>query len=176
MGRSSSIDRLPSEIRKKIGELRDNGKTIDEILEKLRELDVGISRSALGRHCKQIEEVAKSIKQSRIVAEALAKNLGDENDNKVSKVNIELLHSLILKMMVNQDGETITLDAKDAFFMSSSLQKLVQASKQDLERELQIKKEITDKAVKAVDKAGKSKGISAENLEFIKREIFGVVG
>lgn len=56
-----------------------------------------MSRSALGRHCKQLEEVSKSIRQSRIVAEALAKNFGDEGENKVSQVNIELMHSLILK-------------------------------------------------------------------------------
>lgn len=114
MARNSSIDRLPSEIREKIGQLRQAGKTIDEILEKLKELDVDVSRSALGRHCKQLEEVSKSIRQSRIVAEALAKNFGDEGENKVSQVNIELMHSLILKMMVNNDGETITMDSKKA--------------------------------------------------------------
>ena len=118
MARNSSIDRLPAAIREKIGQLRQAGKTIDEILEKLKELDVDVSRSALGRHCKQLEEVSKSIRQSRIVAEALAKNFGDEGENKVSQVNIELMHSLILKMMVNNDGETITMDSKDAFFMA----------------------------------------------------------
>ena len=105
MARNSSIDRLPSEIREKIGQLRQAGKTIDEILEKLKELDIDVSRSALGRHCKQLEEVSKSIRQSRIVAEALAKNFGDEGENKVSQVNIELMHSLILKMMVNNHGQ-----------------------------------------------------------------------
>ena len=70
MARNSSIDRLPAAIREKIGQLRQAGKTIDEILEKLKELDVDVSRSALGRHCKQLEEVSKSIRQSRIVAEA----------------------------------------------------------------------------------------------------------
>lgn len=175
MARNSSIDRLPSEIREKIGQLRQAGKTIDEILEKLKELDVDVSRSALGRHCKQLEEVSKSIRQSRIVAEALAKNFGDEGENKVSQVNIELMHSLILKMMVNNDGETITMDSKDAFFMASSLQKLVQASKQNVENVIQLRKEFAEKAAQAVEKAGKKKGISTENLDFIKREIFGIV-
>lgn len=86
----------PRRHSRKIGQLRQAGKTIDEILEKLKELDVDVSRSALGRHCKQLEEVSKSIRQSRIVAEALAKNFGDEGENKVSQVNIELMHSLIL--------------------------------------------------------------------------------
>ncbi len=175
MARNSSIDRLPPPIREKIGQLRQAGFTIDEILNKLKELDVEVSRSALGRHCQQLEEVSKSIRQSRLVAEALAKNFGDENENKVSQVNIELMHSLILKMMVNNEGESITMDSKDAFFMASSLQKLVQASKQNVESVIQLRKEFAQKAAQAVEKAGKKKGISAENLEFIKKEIFGVV-
>ena len=85
------------------------------------------------------------------------------------------MHSLILKMMVNNDGETITMDSKDAFFMASSLQKLVQASKQNVENVIQLRREFAEKAAQAVEKAGKKKGISTENLDFIKREIFGIV-
>lgn len=176
MSRNSSIDKLPSEIREKIGQLRQSGKTIDEIMAKLQELDVDISRSALGRHCKQLEEVSQSIKKSRMIAEALAKNFGDEGENKVSQVNIELLHSLLLKMMVNEDGQSFTMESKDAFFLSSALQKLVQASKQNIDNVLQIRREFAEKAVAAVEKAGKKKGISTESLDFIKREIFGVAG
>lgn len=175
MARRSSIDRLDPAIREQIGKLRDKGFTIDEILAKLKELSVEVSRSALGRHCKQLEEVAGSIRQSRIVAEALAKNFGDEGENKVSQVNIELMHSLLLKMMVSPEGESITMDSKDAFFMASSLQKLVQASKQNIDNVLQIRREFAEKAVVALDKAGKKKGISEENLSFIKKEIFGVM-
>lgn len=174
MGRNSSIERLPSQVREKIGQLRRDGKTIDEIMDKLKELDVDVSRSALGRHCKQLEEVSNSIRQSRIVAEAIATKLGDGSENKVSRVNVELMHSLILKLLVSEEGSKIVLDPEQAFFLSSSLQKLASASKQDVEREIKIRNEITQKAVKAVDRAGKKKGISTENLEFIKKEIFGV--
>lgn len=174
MGKKSSIDRLPVEVREKIGQLRRNGKTIDEIMSKLKELDVDISRSTLGRHCKQIEEVASALKRSRVVAEAIATKLGDTNDNKVSRLNTELMHSLIMNILVSPEGEEVVLTPEQAFFLSSSLQKLSAASKQDVEREIKIKKEITEKAVKAVDRAGKKKGISTENLDFIKREIFGV--
>ena len=62
-----------------------------------------------------------------------------------------------------------------AFFMASSLQKLVQASKQNVENVIQLRREFAEKAAQVVDKAGKKKGISAENLDFIKREIFGIV-
>ena len=175
MARNSSIDRLPSEIREKIGQLRQAGKTIDEILEKLKELDVDVSRSALGRHCKQLEEVSKSIRQSRIVAEALAKNFGDEGENKVSQVNIELMHSLILKMMVNNDGETITMDSKDAFLWLLPCKSWFRLPSKTSRMSSSCAASSPKKAAQVVDKAGKKKGISAENLDFIKREIFGIV-
>lgn len=174
MARKSSIEKLPSEIREKIGQLRQVGKTIDEIMDKLNEMDVDISRSALGRHVKQIEEVTKSIKQSRIVAEAIASKLGDANDNKVSRLNTELMHSLIMNILVSPEGENVVLSPEQAFFLSSSLQKLSQASKADVEREIKIRQEIVAKSVKAVEKVSKKTGISPDTLELLKKEIFGV--
>ena len=55
MPRRSTIKRLPKAIQERIGELREAGRTIDEILAKLAELDVEVSRSALGRHVKALE-------------------------------------------------------------------------------------------------------------------------
>ena len=60
MGRKSSITRLEPEIRDFIGKLRDQGRTLDEIMKELRKLDLDEypSRSALGRHTKQLDAIA----------------------------------------------------------------------------------------------------------------------
>ena len=59
MARPSSIDQLPETVRAEIGRLRQNGRTIDEILAHLRKLDgiAPISRSALGRHLQHMEKL-----------------------------------------------------------------------------------------------------------------------
>ena len=57
MARPSTIQRLPTEVRELIAELREEGRTIDEVLEKLRELRLDVSRSALGRHVKQLDAI-----------------------------------------------------------------------------------------------------------------------
>ena len=49
MARPSTIDRLPDAIKALIGKLRGSGRTIDEIRDKLLELEVSIPRSTLGR-------------------------------------------------------------------------------------------------------------------------------
>ena len=110
MGRRSSIDRLPAAVRDKIGALRQEGRTIDEIMAKLDELNVDVSRSAVGRHCKRLESIQASIRQSRTIAEAIVKDYGDEDkENKVARANIEVLHSILFRMMGSEDGEPVTL-------------------------------------------------------------------
>src|SRR6185312_16084101 len=95
MSRRSSIDRLPAEIRETIADLRDKGVTIDQILDALRELGAVVSRSALGRHVKRLDEIAERMRHSRAVADALVKRLGDAPETKQARLNIELTHSII---------------------------------------------------------------------------------
>ncbi|MGZ8371111.1 MAG: phage protein Gp27 family protein, partial [Caulobacteraceae bacterium] len=62
----SSIDKLPPEVRALIGELREKrGCTIDEIMDKLRELEVDVSRSAVGRHVRKLADIGAEMRRSR---------------------------------------------------------------------------------------------------------------
>lgn len=174
MGRRSSIDRLPAAVRDKIGSLRQEGRTIDEIMAKLDELNVDVSRSAVGRHCKRLESIQASIRQSRTIAEAIVKDYGDEDkENKVARANIEVLHSILFRMMGSEDGEPVTLDAKDAMFLATSLEKLTKAEKTDFEKEMKLRDKIREKAEKNLEKTAQKKGFSKEVIETIRREILG---
>lgn len=180
MARPSTIDRLPSELRELIGQLRHDGRTIDEILSKLSELSADVSRSALGRHVKQLDAIGEEIRRSRTVAEAMVQRFGDAPESKTARLNIELMHSLMLKLMVNEEGGTVTLDAQSAMFAATALQKLAQASKSDVDTEVQIR----TKLVKSLDKelgkaeaearAAGEKGLPAERIAQLRREFLGV--
>ncbi|MCK5296461.1 MAG: DUF3486 family protein [Alphaproteobacteria bacterium] len=178
MGRSSSIKRQSQEIREKIGRLRNNGCTIDEILAKLKELEVPVSRSALGRHVKHLDEVLENMRESRIVAEAVVKNFGEESEDKTAQANIQMMHSLVMKLITGKAAGETVLDAKEVMFLSSSLQKLTSASKSDVDREIKlrerIEKEIREKASKAIAKTAKQAGLSKEMVEQFKNDVFGV--
>lgn len=145
MGRQSSIRRLPAEVRELIADLRERGHTIDEVLEKLRELDVGVSRSALGRHVKQLDAIGAELRRSRMVAEALVKRYGEAPESRTAKLNIELMHGLISKLMFSEDGEQVELDPKEAMQIATAMQKLAQASKQEVDREALLKREFAQK-------------------------------
>ncbi len=181
MARPSSISKLPKKIREKISILRDQGLTIDAIIKHLDGLDVEISRSSLGRHLKKQAEVAEKIRNSRALAEAVGRQFGDKETSKVARTNIELLHSMLMQIFIGSDDdntEDVRIAPKDAMMLATALQKLSQASKLDVDRELKIREEERKKVkievAKAVDATAKKQGISKETVEAIKSDILGI--
>jgi hypothetical protein len=183
MARPSKIDRLEPEIRAEIAELRAQGRTIDEILGKLRELKVDVSRSGLGRHIQELDAIAEQIRKSRAIAEQLVQRFGDAPESRTARLNIELAQSLAMKVMMG-DGASdapVTLDAREFMFVSQGLQKLAQAAKQDVEREAAIEEKFRAKvrekaaaAAKAVERELKRVGLSDEARSRIETEILGI--
>lgn len=179
VARPSTIRRLPSEVRDLINALREQGRTLDEILTKLRELQVPgaetISRSALGRYTKEIDAAASEIRRSRAIAEALVKQYGEAPEGRTARLNIELMHGLVLRQLLGgEDGEPVALDAREAMFLGSALQKLAAAAKTDLEAAMRIRREMAAKAAEAVEQEAKARGLSRETVEAIKARVMGV--
>lgn len=186
MPRPSSISRLPSELRDLIGRLREGGRTIDEILEKLRELDADVSRSALHRHIKtHIDAVGEKLRQSRMIAEGLIAKLGEGPSNHTARLNIELMHSIVQKLLITEDGEFVKLDQKDAFFLSKAMKELASASKTDVDRERaitdmvrkKIAAEIDNKSKEAADKVSEianEGGLSEKAVQAIRQQVFKI--
>lgn len=179
--RPSTIDRLPEELRARISSLRDQGRTIDEIMGVLNSLDAGVSRSAVGRHLKKMDRIAADIRKSRSLAEAVSRQFGDKEVSQVARTNIELLHTLIMKVMIgSEDNDTpIELDAKEAMFVATALEKLSKAGKLDLDAQILAVKETerraaTEKAADVAATEARKQGLSATTIEAIKKSILGV--
>lgn len=177
----SSIDRLPPELRELIGRLRQEGRSIDDILEKLRELDADVSRSALGRHVKGLAEVGAKLRQSREIAAALVSQFGEESDNRLARLNIELMHGVVMQTITaaaeggeDGDGQPVTFGPEEVMFLSRSLQSLAGADKTNAERTLKLRAEFAKKAAEEVSKVGKAKGLSADTIQAISHAVLGI--
>lgn len=164
-----------------IGDLRiEHGWTIDEIRAKLVELGQGVSRSALGRHVKSLEEIGAQLRHSREVANALVGQLGDAPEDKTAGLNIELMHSMMLRLLTatndEGDGQPLLLDPESVMFMARSLQSLAGARKTNVDTTFKIRDEATKAAAKAVDTAAKKikGGLTKDVVDTIKREILGI--
>lgn len=185
MRRPSSIDRLPKEIRESIGRLREGGRTIDEILAHLTEMEAPVSRSALGRHVKSLDEIGERMRRSRAMAEALTDKFGQDPDNRVARVNLELLHGLVFETLTagasadeddNGEGAPLVLDPQSAKLLSETLRNLATAQKSDADRMLVARREAAKEAAKAVEKvaARTEGGMTRDTIDAIKAEILGI--
>jgi DNA-binding transcriptional ArsR family regulator len=181
MTRLSTIDKLQAPIRAEINRLRiDCGFTIDQILGHLRAMSVKVSRSAMGRHIRKIEEAGDKIREARAVAEGVASAIGDDNDGgKLARLNIELLHSAAMRIMSanSRDGGDVEFTPMEVMLLGKALDHLAKAQKTDAERVLKVRKETAEKALKAVDtelKKQKLPGLTKETIASIREKVLGV--
>lgn len=169
----SSIDRLPDEVRDLIADLRRQGRTIDEILEALRPLDVEVSRSALGRHVKSLSQIGEQLRRAETMAKFVVDKFGEDTDERVGRANMRILQGALLEILtedrLGDDGQPITLSAEEAKSISLSLQRLVSAQRVDADRQLKMRAEFAREAAQRLDGAARSGDIDPEAVERAKR-------
>ena len=185
MPRTSSIKRLPSEIRERINALLEQGRSLDEILGALAPLDVEVSRSALGRYKRSFDKVVEKVRRSREIADVLVRRFGDEPESKSMRANIEMMHGIVNDLLMRiggeddeGEGEPLVLNPQGAMFLSKALDHLAKARKSDADLIARVReearKEAADTAAAQAETVGRERGLSAETVEAIKARILGV--
>jgi hypothetical protein len=174
----SSIDRLPPEVRDSIAGLRRQGRTLDEILDHLKALDVEVSRSALGRHVKSLAEIGEDMRRADAMSRFIVERFGEETDDRVGRANMRILQGAIMGLVTarreGEDGEEVTLSAGEVKELSLALQRLTTSQRMDTERQIKLQREFAVKAAQAVKQAAGEKGLSAETADFIMQKVLGV--
>lgn len=175
--RPSSIDQLDPQIKRLIADLRlEHGWTIDQIHEKLQELAQPVSRSALARHTKSIEEIGAELRHSREMAKALVEVAPVGDDAKLEQLNLELMHSMVLRLLTATNaGEMVTLDPENTMFLARALGQLAAARKTDADRRRkdreEAKKEFMTKVEETARKTGS--GLTADAVAAIREAVLG---
>jgi DNA-binding transcriptional MerR regulator len=177
--RPSSIDRLDKDLRAEINRLRvDQGFTIEQIVEYLKSMNANVSKSAVGRHVKKLAEVGARIREARAVAEGIAPTISDRDDGQLVNMNVELLHSAIMRLSsgTGADGEDVELSAAEAMMIGKAIQAAASASKINADRVLKIRQQTAKSAEKEVAKVLKkaAPGLSAETVSQIRQAVLGV--
>jgi hypothetical protein len=183
MPQQSTIKKLPPEIRDKIGTLMDQGRTLNEIVAHLSSLDVEVSRSALGRYKQHIDKVSQKIRRSREIAEAIVRNQGEAPESKTARLNIELLHGVMLDMLsqLPDEGDEVdpvqpmllTLSPQGAMQMAKAMDHLSRAAKQDSDLIDKLRSEARKEAAEVTDEVAKKVGLSDDARAEI-RSLLGV--
>lgn len=178
--RKSSIDLLPDEIQSKIAEFSKR-HTIDEILAHLRQMDVDVSRSALGRHIQKLPDIIERMNRSRIVAEAMVEKFGDKPDDKMARANIEMGHTLAMEIMTKceidpETGEikATTFEPMELMLIGKAFDHFASAKKKDIEATIKVREQVKTAAANSAEKIAFEKGISAETVKAIRHAILGI--
>lgn len=175
--RPSTIDQLDPEIKRLISDLRiEKGWTIDQIRDELMKLGQPVSRSALARHTKSLEEIGAELRHSREMAKALVEAAPVGDDAKLEQLNLELMHSMVLRLLTATNaGEMVTLDPENTMFLARALGQLASARKTDADRRRkdreEAKKEFMGKVQETAKKGGA--GLTKEAVEAIRHAVLG---
>jgi hypothetical protein len=178
LGRPSKIDRLDPALRAEIAAARERGCTIDEIVAKLRELGADLSRSGVGRHVQELDRLGEMLRESRAVAEALVTRFGEAPESRTARLNVELMHSLVMRCLAAQGESAVTLDPEEVMFLARALQSLTSASKADAAVALAVKKELAAELKSKLasleqDGATGKRTLDPDTLRQV-REIYGI--
>ena len=112
------------------------------------------------------------------MSNALIDRMDSGQEDKTLRLNIELMQDAITTLIADEDGRPITLDPKQAKFLTSALRDLAAAKKTDAELTIKVREEAEKKtkvaAARVVETFAGEKGLSRNTVEAIKAGILGV--
>lgn len=178
-GRLSSIDLLPEDAEADViwavGQLQKRERLQKDILEefngRLADRGIGsVSASAFNRYAVRKAKAFARLDEVRQISSALTNALGPDSADDLTITVAETIKTLVFEIL-ESDGDIST---KGAMELSRALKHAVEAQTISSDRRKKVEADFAKKATNAIEKAGKSKGLTAKTRDAIKREILGI--
>ncbi len=186
MGRISSIDKLPPEVRAALqGYLADPSLTqeaaaarTNEILEAIGRPDLKLKRSAVNRYDIKMREVGQRLRERHEVAEMWIGKFGRLPAGQLGQLIIQMVHGLAFDAGVKlseleMDTENMPGTVRMLKDLAVMLERTERAASLNADREAEIRREAAAEIEQAVRKEGGG-AVTPERLREIVRETYGV--
>jgi len=182
MGRKSTIDKLPPQVRAHIEKrLRENRLTLDELFADVREvfpeLAAAPSRSALGRYRMGFEEVMKQQRAMSTAASALVAELGEDFDDKSGALLAQAVTTLATRAAFDQLGSE-SAEIGDVLDLARAAKAAQESRSLNLRERQAVAKMAREKLLEEqkakLDALGSKGGITDDTKRAI-REALGIV-
>lgn len=179
MGRQSSIDALPEEVRHWLERaLTDrNFSGFVALEDALRKQGYQISKSAIHRYGKKIERRYSAIKASTEAARLLTEGAADDQDAR-SEAVIALVQTELFESIINlQEAEDEETDPSERIALLSSAAKNIATLSRASVNQKKFRQEVQARvaaAASAAEKIATKGGLSAESVDALRREILGI--
>lgn len=181
-GRLSSMDLLPEEAQEDVlwavGELNKREKTIDAILfefnERLAAKDIDpISRSAFHRKSLRLAAMSNRLNEARHIFQGLAPQFTADKVDEHTVVLGEFIKLLIFELAQAEGGDK-SIGTKGAMELARAHLAVIQGQKISSDRRAKLEADFKKEAAAAIEKVTKTRGVSAEVAEDLRRELFNV--
>lgn len=184
MGRKSSIERKPDDVRAAIDKLvRQNRFTLDEIrayvVEKFGE-EAAPSRSALGRYTLAQGELLGRMRDIDAAARVVVEELGENADDRAGALLVQSITTLAtdaaMRAHAREDGEEPSIE--EVRKLARAAKDVIGARKvnrQEREHIAEVARQKLLAEQKAnLDKVARKRGMSADAVDEIRKEILGI--
>lgn len=173
--RKSSVERLDPQIREAVDSLiRDGRATIDEIVEQLRAMGGEVSRSAVGRYKQRAETQMARYREAQEIAQVWVHKFESDPKGDVARLLSEMLKTVAFQVAGQMGDSGDDTSPKDVAHLSMALKNIGHFEKQNLDRELKMRKEVTEEAADKAAAVATSRGLTSDAVETIRREILGI--
>lgn len=175
MVKRSSITTLDAAIREECDRLiREGRASIDEIVAHLRQLGADVSRSAVGRYRQRAEVQMQRFREAQEISKVWIGKLQEDPQGDVGRLLSEMLKTVAFEVAGDLGDATQQATPKHVAQLAIALKNIGQYEKQNLERELRVRKEVATQAADKVSATGKRHNVSPEALAAIRRDIYGL--
>jgi len=171
MGRKSAIKQLDPAIREAADSaIREGRATIEEITALINSMGGQVSKSAVGRYKQQAEAQMARYREAQEVAKVWIGKLQADPEGDVGRLLAEMLRTTAFQTL----GDIEAGSPQDVMFLAKALKDLASADKLTADRILLVRREAAKDAAEKVSSVGKAKGLSAETVAELRKEILGV--
>lgn len=172
MGKTSSIKRLPPELRDACEAALQRGCSISEVAEMLNGMGADVSRSAVGRYAKGYREVVEQMRQVATLT-PLIRDQTPEQELDESRVLAQIMRTFATQQMVDLISSEAEIDGKSFSHMMSGSEKALKSAQQILGHRRNLR-DFQKLCAETAETAGKKAGASPEAINFIKAKILGL--
>lgn len=182
-GRLSSIDLLPEaaepHVARAIQELKERKKPQAQILDELNAnlADHGIkpvSKSAFNRKALWLASYGEQLARAREIAAVLAEQLDNAPEGDVGLLLGETIKTLVFDVVSEASLSDRSASMKMLATAAEALRDLERARELSVKTRAQIMRDFSRKAEDAVERVARERGLSADTVADIKRQILGV--
>lgn len=171
MARKSAITRMDPRIREAVdAAIREGRATIADIVGLLKSLGEDVSKSAVGRYKQRAEAQMQKFREAQEVAKVWIGKLQSDPEGDVGRLLSEMLRTTAFQTI----GDLDEADPQSLMFLAKALKDLASTDKLTADRILMVRREMAREAAEKVGAVGRAKGLSAETVAELRKEILGV--